>query len=69
MQSRIDSRKFKTITRRELLKLTPVWRWAHLPFRNLQTPLLKGGSWLQRLGFGAGFSAPAIWRRPLRTRN
>ena len=43
MHSRTDSRKFKTISRRELLKLTPVIALGAFAIPQLQKPLLKGG--------------------------
>jgi hypothetical protein len=55
MESRIDSRKFKSVTRRELLKLAPVLAVGAFAIPKLQEPLLKAG-----LGFSA-------WRPPSRT--
>jgi DMSO/TMAO reductase YedYZ molybdopterin-dependent catalytic subunit len=52
MTSRIDSRKFKSINRRELLKLTPVIALGAFAIPALQTPLLKAG-----LGFSDWASA------------
>ena len=43
MKPRTDSRKFKTISRRELLKLTPVVALGAFAIPQLQKPLLKGG--------------------------
>ena len=43
MKSRTDSRKFKTMSRRELLKLTPVVALGAFAIPRLQKPLLKGG--------------------------
>ena len=43
MKSRTDSRKFKTMNRRELLKLTPVAVLGAFAIPSLQKPLLKGG--------------------------
>ena len=57
MSSRIDSRKFKSINRRELLKLTPVVALGAFAIPKLQAPLLKAG-----LGFSDWASA-ALFRR------
>src|SRR5260370_37103400 len=57
MDSRIDSRKFKSVNRRELLKLTPVIALGAFAIPALQTPLLKAG-----LGFRDWASA-ARFRR------
>jgi DMSO/TMAO reductase YedYZ molybdopterin-dependent catalytic subunit len=43
MKSRIDSRKFKSATRRELLKLTPVLALGAFAIPHLRDPLLKAG--------------------------
>ena len=43
MKSRIDSRKFKSVTRRELLKLTPVLALGAFAIPQLRDPLLKTG--------------------------
>jgi DMSO/TMAO reductase YedYZ molybdopterin-dependent catalytic subunit len=43
MNSRIDERKFKRISRRELLKLTPVFALGAFAIPTLQKPLLKAG--------------------------
>ena len=43
MKSRIDSRKFKSVTRRELLKLTPVLALGAFAIPHLRDPLLKAG--------------------------
>jgi DMSO/TMAO reductase YedYZ molybdopterin-dependent catalytic subunit len=43
MESRIDTRKFKGITRRELLKLAPVLAVGAFAIPKLQEPLLKAG--------------------------
>ncbi len=43
MSSRIDSRKFKGMNRRELLKLTPVIALGAFAVPQLQKPLLKAG--------------------------
>jgi DMSO/TMAO reductase YedYZ molybdopterin-dependent catalytic subunit len=52
MDSRINNRKFKSISRRELLKLTPVVALGAFAIPKLQEPLLKAG-----LGFSDWFSA------------
>ncbi len=52
METRIDSRKFKKVTRRELLKLAPVLAVAAFAIPQLQEPLLKAG-----LGFSDWASA------------
>jgi DMSO/TMAO reductase YedYZ molybdopterin-dependent catalytic subunit len=52
MSSLIDSRKFKSITRRELLKLTPVVALGAFAIPRLREPLLKAG-----LGFSDRASA------------
>jgi DMSO/TMAO reductase YedYZ molybdopterin-dependent catalytic subunit len=52
MNSRIDERKFKRISRRELLKLTPVFALGAFAIPTLQKPLLKAG-----LGFSDWASA------------
>jgi DMSO/TMAO reductase YedYZ molybdopterin-dependent catalytic subunit len=55
--SRIDSRKFKRMNRRELLKLTPIMALGAFAIPAIQTPLLKAG-----LGFSDWASA-AFFRR------
>jgi DMSO/TMAO reductase YedYZ molybdopterin-dependent catalytic subunit len=52
MNSRMDRRKFKSMTRRELLKLTPVIALGAFAIPRLQMPLLKAG-----LGFSDWASA------------
>ncbi len=52
MDTRIDSRKFKKVTRRELLKLAPVLALGAFAVPKLQEPLLKAG-----LGFSDWASA------------
>jgi DMSO/TMAO reductase YedYZ molybdopterin-dependent catalytic subunit len=52
MESRIDNRKFKRVTRRELLKLAPVLAVGAFAIPKLQEPLLKAG-----LGFSDWASA------------
>jgi DMSO/TMAO reductase YedYZ molybdopterin-dependent catalytic subunit len=43
MESRIDNRKFKRVTRRELLKLAPVLAVGAFAIPKVQEPLLKAG--------------------------
>jgi DMSO/TMAO reductase YedYZ molybdopterin-dependent catalytic subunit len=43
MEARIDSRKFKKVTRRELLKIAPVLAAGAFAIPKLQEPLLKAG--------------------------
>jgi len=52
MDSRINSRKFKSMSRRELLKLTPIVALGAFAVPKLHEPLLKAG-----LGFSDWFSA------------
>lgn len=52
MNSRINSRKFRTVNRRELLKLAPIVALGAFAVPRLQTPLLKAG-----LGFSDWASA------------
>jgi len=52
MESRIDNRKFKRVSRRELLKLAPVLAIGAFAIPKLQEPLLKTG-----LGFSDWMSA------------
>ena len=64
MYSRTDSRKFKTISRRELLKLTPVIALGAFAIPQLQKPLLKGGlgfsDWASARLFRSGHLAPTF---------
>ena len=64
MNSRIERRKFKSVSRRELLKLTPVVALGAFALPHPQNPLLNAG-----LGFSdwasASFFARPIWRLPL----
>src|ERR1700690_2658113 len=62
MNSRVNSRKFKSISRRELLKLTPVVALGAFAIPALQTPLLKAG-----LGFSDWASAKLFRRGHLAT--
>jgi hypothetical protein len=64
MKPRTDSRKFKTISRRELLKLTPVLALGAFATPRLQKPLLKGGlafsDWASARLFRSGHLAPTF---------
>ena len=64
MKSRTDSRKFKAISRRELLKLTPVVALGAFAIPQLQKPLLKGGlafsDWASARLFRSGHLAPTF---------
>jgi DMSO/TMAO reductase YedYZ molybdopterin-dependent catalytic subunit len=62
MEARIDSRKFKKTTRRELLKLAPVLAVGAFAIPKLQEPLLKAG-----LGFSDWASARLFRSRHLAT--
>jgi DMSO/TMAO reductase YedYZ molybdopterin-dependent catalytic subunit len=61
MNSRIDSRKFKRVSRRELFKLTPVIALGAFAIPKLQGPLLKAGlgfsDWAASLLFRPGHLA------------
>jgi DMSO/TMAO reductase YedYZ molybdopterin-dependent catalytic subunit len=64
MNSRMDGRKFKSLTRRELLKLTPVIALGAFAVPRLQTPLLKAGlgfsDWASARLFRSGHLAPTF---------
>jgi DMSO/TMAO reductase YedYZ molybdopterin-dependent catalytic subunit len=64
MASRIDNKKFKTINRRELLKLAPVVALGAFAIPPLQRPLLKAGlgfsDWASGLLFREGHLAPTF---------
>ncbi len=64
MSSRIDSRKFKGMNRRELLKLTPVIALGAFAVPQLQKPLLKAGlgfsDWASAKLFRSGHLAPTF---------
>jgi len=62
MSSRIENRKFKSLSRRELLRLTPVLGLGAFAIPALQTPLLKAG-----LGFSDWASAKLFRREHLAT--
>ena len=58
MKSRVDKTKFKSTSRRELLKLTPVVALGAFAIPRLQEPLLKAGigfsDWASKLLFRSG---------------
>jgi DMSO/TMAO reductase YedYZ molybdopterin-dependent catalytic subunit len=64
MRSRIDSRKFKGMNRRELLNLTPVIALGAFALPQLQKPLLKAGlgfsDWASAKLFRSGHLAPTF---------
>ena len=64
MKSRTDRRKFKSISRRELLKLTPVAVLGAFAIPQLQKPLLKGGlafsDWISARLFRTAHLAPTF---------
>jgi DMSO/TMAO reductase YedYZ molybdopterin-dependent catalytic subunit len=64
MKPRTDSRKFKTISRRELLKLTPAVVLGAFAIPQLQKPLLKAGlgfsDWASARLFRSGHLAPTF---------
>src|ERR1700747_2535516 len=64
MASRIDSRKFKSVNRRELLKLTPLVALGGFAIPPGQTPLLKAGrgfsDWASAALFRRGHLAPTF---------
>src|SRR3984957_15031950 len=64
MYLRTDSRKFKTISRRELSKLTPGIALGAFATPQLQKPLLKGGlgfsDWASARLFRSGHLAPTF---------
>jgi DMSO/TMAO reductase YedYZ molybdopterin-dependent catalytic subunit len=64
MQSRIDRRKFKRVTRRELLKLAPVVAVGAFTLPKFQKPLLKAGlgfsDWASARLFRSGHLAPTF---------
>ena len=62
MEARIDPRKFKKVSRRELLKLAPVLAVGAFAIPKLQEPLLKAG-----LGFSDWASALLFRSRHLAT--
>ena len=64
MNSRTDSRTFKSVSRRELLKLTPIVALGAFAIPQLQKPLLKGGlgfsDWVSASLFRFGHVAPTF---------
>ena len=64
MEARIHSRKFNKVSRRELLKLTPVLAVGAFAIPKLQEPLLKAGlgfsDWVSAKLFRAGHLAPTF---------
>jgi DMSO/TMAO reductase YedYZ molybdopterin-dependent catalytic subunit len=64
MSRRTDSRRFATLTRRELLKLTPVLALGAFAIPQLQKPLLKAGlgfsDWASARLFRSGHLAPTF---------
>jgi DMSO/TMAO reductase YedYZ molybdopterin-dependent catalytic subunit len=64
MKPRTDSRKFKTISRRELLKLTPAVVLGAFAIPRLQKPLLKAGlgfsDWASARLFRSGHLVPTF---------
>jgi DMSO/TMAO reductase YedYZ molybdopterin-dependent catalytic subunit len=64
MNSRVDSRKFKSISRRELLKLAPVVALGAFAIPQLRVPLLKAGlgfsDWASAKLFRSGHLAPTF---------
>jgi DMSO/TMAO reductase YedYZ molybdopterin-dependent catalytic subunit len=64
MNSRIESRKFRSMNRRELLKLTPVVALGAFAIPKLRTPLLKAGlgfsDWASARLFRSGHLAPTF---------
>jgi DMSO/TMAO reductase YedYZ molybdopterin-dependent catalytic subunit len=64
MNSRIDDRRFKRISRRELLKLTPVLALGAFAIPTLQKPLLKAGlgfsDWASAEMYRTGHLAPVF---------
>jgi DMSO/TMAO reductase YedYZ molybdopterin-dependent catalytic subunit len=64
MKPRTESRKFKNVSRRELLKLTPVLALGAFAIPQLQKPLLKGGlgfsDWASATLFRSGHLAPTF---------
>lgn len=61
MDRRVDQRKFRSITRRELLKLTPVVTLGAFAIPAIQRPLLRAGlgfsDWVSRIMFRPGHLA------------
>jgi hypothetical protein len=66
MNSRIDTRKFNRMNRRELLKVTPVLALSVFAAPRLQEPLIKAGlkfsDWASREMFRPGHAARTFGR-------
>ncbi|PYY09698.1 MAG: molybdopterin-binding protein [Acidobacteria bacterium] len=64
MSSRTDPRRFKALSRRELLKLTPIVALGSFAIAGLQKPLLKAGldfsDWASAKLFRSGHLAPTF---------
>ena len=64
MDSKIDKKRFKRVSRREMLKLTPVIALGAFAIPKLQAPLLKAGlgfsDWASSLLFRGGHQAPTF---------
>jgi DMSO/TMAO reductase YedYZ molybdopterin-dependent catalytic subunit len=64
MESRVDDRKFKRVTRRELLKLAPLLAVGAFAIPKVQEPLLKAGlgfsDWVSATIFRTGHTAPTF---------
>ncbi|HKF02300.1 MAG TPA: molybdopterin-dependent oxidoreductase [Candidatus Sulfotelmatobacter sp.] len=69
MTTRIEKNKFKSTSRRELLKLTPVIALGAFAIPSLQQPLLKAGlgfsDWASKVLFRYGHSATTFLDREL----
>jgi len=69
MTTRIEKNKFKSTSRRELLKLTPVIALGAFAIPSLQQPLLKAGlgfsDWASKVLFRSGHSATTFLDREL----
>ena len=64
MDSKVDKKRFKRVSRRELLKLTPVVALGAFAIPTLQVPLLRAGlgfsDWASSLLFRGGHLAPTF---------
>src|ERR1700739_514600 len=64
MNSRTDNRKFKSVSRRELLKLTPLVAMGAFAIPRMQKPLLQAGlgfsDWASARLFRSGHVAPTF---------
>ena len=56
MKSRINDKQFKRMSRRELLKLTPVLALGAFADSGFTEAAAEGRAWLQRLGLGKAVS-------------